>query len=107
MTKNWKWWAAAIGGLLVTVGTLLTYLGGGTPPRPPEPPPETRPASPDGWKPDIAPLAVQEVLRSLPDNLERQFNLAPDVAEAIGITVDAALNDVADGLSLFANDVDG
>jgi len=40
-------------------------------------------------------------LRALPDNLERQFNLAPDVVEAIERAIDAQLDSLADGLELL------
>lgn len=36
-----------------------------------------------------------QALRSLPDNLERKFNLAPNVTEEIEKTIDAVLTDLA------------
>lgn len=43
-------------------------------------------------------------LRSLPDTLERKYNLAPDVVEHIQLTVDEMLNTVAQGLELFVSE---
>ena len=44
---------------------------------------------------------LSQSLRSLPDELERKHGLAPDVLVRIETTIDAALNDAADKLSLF------
>ena len=38
---------------------------------------------------------LTQSLRSIPDNVERTLSLPPDVVEAIGIQIDAALSEVA------------
>lgn len=49
---------------------------------------------------------LAQAMRSLPDNLERKFNLATEVAEEVEKVIDATLADVAEGLSMFtAEDV--
>ena len=64
----------------------------------------------------VARAAVQEAsatllaelgqsLRSLSDNLERKFNMAPDIAEEVGKVIDEALANVAAGMEIFAGDV--
>lgn len=45
---------------------------------------------------------MAQALRSLPDNLERQFALAPEVVEAIAEQCDAALADLSVGLRKMA-----
>lgn len=47
---------------------------------------------------------LAQSLRSLPDNLERKFNVAPDVAEEIEKVIDASLADVSEGLSMFTTE---
>lgn len=47
---------------------------------------------------------LAQSLRSLPDNLERKFNLPPEVAEQIERVIDASLADVSDGLSMFTSE---
>lgn len=49
--------------------------------------------------------SLAQSLRSLPDNLERKFNLSPEAALAVSDVIDAALSDVADGLEMFSGDV--
>ena len=41
-------------------------------------------------------------LRSLPDTIERKFNVPTDVLQLIEAAIDDALNEVADTLALFA-----
>lgn len=48
--------------------------------------------------------SLAQSLRGIPDNLERKFHLAPDVAEDIERVINAALGDVADGLGMFTED---
>ena len=38
-------------------------------------------------------------LRSLPDSLERKFNLKPDVVTEISLTIDEALNNISTGMA--------
>lgn len=45
---------------------------------------------------------MAQALRSLPDNLERQFALPPEVVEAISEQCDAALADLSVGLRKMA-----
>lgn len=47
---------------------------------------------------------LTQAIRSIPDNLERQFGLAPDVLTAIGEAHDAALAEVASQLKMFLRD---
>lgn len=47
--------------------------------------------------------ALAQSLRSLPDNLERKFNLPPDIVVEITYTIDATLSDIADGMALFSD----
>lgn len=42
--------------------------------------------------------AVAQALRSIPDNLERKLGLDPDVAERVGIMIDATMSDLAEEL---------
>ena len=44
-------------------------------------------------------------LRSMADNLERKFNLPPNVVADISLTIDEALNNVANGMQMFAADI--
>jgi hypothetical protein len=48
--------------------------------------------------------ALAQGMRSIPDNLERKFNLPGDVAEEVGRVIDASLADVSEGLALFTTD---
>lgn len=48
--------------------------------------------------------SLAQSLRGIPDNLERKFNLPPDVAEDIERVINAALGDVAEGLCMFTDD---
>ncbi|MFZ6767776.1 DUF1441 family protein [Undibacterium sp. Di26W] len=41
---------------------------------------------------------VSQTLRSIPDNLERQLNLAPEVAEQVGIQIDEVMGLLAEEL---------
>lgn len=45
---------------------------------------------------------VSQALRSLPDMLERQHNLPPEVLQVVENTIDEVLNQAADSLALFA-----
>lgn len=47
---------------------------------------------------------LAQSLRSLPDNLERKYALAPETAESIERDIDSALADVAAGLALFTDE---
>lgn len=47
---------------------------------------------------------LAQSLRSLPDNLERKFNLSPDVAQEIEKVIDASLADVSEGLAMFTDE---
>lgn len=48
--------------------------------------------------------SLAQSLRSLPDNLERKFHLAPDVAAEVEAVIDGSLADVASGLEMFSSD---
>jgi phage terminase Nu1 subunit (DNA packaging protein) len=39
--------------------------------------------------------ALAQTLRSVPDNLERKLGVAPEVAQEVGMLIDAALDEVA------------
>ena len=39
--------------------------------------------------------ALSQTLRSVPDNLERTLGLSPDIAQEVGLQIDAALDDMA------------
>jgi phage terminase Nu1 subunit (DNA packaging protein) len=43
-----------------------------------------------------------QTMRSMPDAIERRLGVEPKVAETIGEMIDAALNELADGLNLMA-----
>ena len=45
--------------------------------------------------------AVAQSLRSLPDTLERKLNIAPEVAELIGVEIDATLDSLAEDFALM------
>jgi len=47
---------------------------------------------------------LAQSLRGIPDNLERKFNLAPDVAEAIERVINATLADISDGMAMFTGE---
>lgn len=47
---------------------------------------------------------LTQAIRSIPDNLERQFKLAPEVLDAISEAHDAALNQVAEQLRMMAGE---
>lgn len=49
-------------------------------------------------------LAVLSQVRSIPDNCERQFALAPEVVELMQQTIDASLNEVATALKAMAGE---
>jgi phage terminase Nu1 subunit (DNA packaging protein) len=40
-------------------------------------------------------------LRSVPDSLERKLNASPELTEAVGREIDAALNDLADAFEML------
>ena len=48
--------------------------------------------------------SLAQSLRGIPDNLERRFSLAPEVAEDIERVINASLSDVAEGLGMFTDD---
>jgi phage terminase Nu1 subunit (DNA packaging protein) len=39
--------------------------------------------------------ALAQTMRSVPDNLERKLGVAPEVAQEVGVLIDAALDEVA------------
>jgi phage terminase Nu1 subunit (DNA packaging protein) len=45
---------------------------------------------------------LAQALRTIPDTLERKYNLSPEVAEAIGTDIDHALDTVASMFELMA-----
>lgn len=47
---------------------------------------------------------LAQALRSLPDTLERKFNLQPEIAERIGIEIDTALDGAAEDLRMFGGE---
>lgn len=47
---------------------------------------------------------LAQSLRGIPDNLERKFNLRPEVAEAIERVINASLADISDGMSMFTSE---
>lgn len=47
---------------------------------------------------------LAQSMRGIPDNLERKFHLAPDVAEEVEKVIDASLADVAEGLAMFTSE---
>ena len=50
-------------------------------------------------------LAVlTQSLRSIPDNLEREFSLKPEVAEAIAVQIDSALAEIAGAFKAMTNE---
>lgn len=48
--------------------------------------------------------ALAQSLRSLPDNLERKFNLPPETAEEVERVIDGTLSDVSRGLEMFTSE---
>ena len=53
--------------------------------------------------------ALSQTLRSVPDNLERTLGITPELAQEVGVQIDAALDDVAnrfEELTLQANEVE-
>ena len=53
--------------------------------------------------------ALSQTLRSVPDNLERTLGVTPELAQEVGVQIDAALDDVAnrfEELTLQANAVE-
>jgi phage terminase Nu1 subunit (DNA packaging protein) len=47
--------------------------------------------------------ALAQALRSLPDNLERKFNMPPDQVAEVTEVIDATLSDIADGMAIFSD----
>lgn len=43
-------------------------------------------------------------MRSIPDNLERKFNLSPEAAEFVESVINSVLADVAEGLAIFSTE---
>lgn len=50
--------------------------------------------------------SMAQTLRSIPDNVERRLGVSPDVAEAIGLAIDEALNGLADEFALMSGDTE-
>ena len=48
--------------------------------------------------------SLAQTLRSIPDNLERKLNLAPDIAEAVEREIDSALSDISDDMAKFTTE---
>ena len=48
---------------------------------------------------------LSQGLRSLPDTLERECGLAPDVLDMVDAVINSALSEVAESLALFTGDV--
>jgi phage terminase Nu1 subunit (DNA packaging protein) len=48
--------------------------------------------------------SIAQTLRSLPDTLERRVNLSPEVAELVGVEIDAVLEGLGDELRMLAGD---
>jgi phage terminase Nu1 subunit (DNA packaging protein) len=46
-------------------------------------------------------------LRSIPDALERELNLSPEIADRIGVMIDSALNDCAESFEMMTGPVIG
>lgn len=51
--------------------------------------------------------SLSQSLRSIPDNLERKFHLAADIAEQVEMVINATLADFSDGLSMFTDETVG
>lgn len=49
-------------------------------------------------------LALAQSLRGIPDNLERKFNLSPEVAQEVEKVINAALADLGESLAMFTNE---
>lgn len=49
---------------------------------------------------------IAQTLRSLPDTLERKFNLPPDVTEKIGETIDMQLESISKDLEMLTSGED-
>jgi phage terminase Nu1 subunit (DNA packaging protein) len=47
---------------------------------------------------------LSQALRSLPDNLERKFNLSPDVLQHIAREIDSLTDDMAQDLAMFTDE---
>jgi len=47
---------------------------------------------------------LTQTLRSIPDNLELEFSLAPEVVERMGAQIDAALDEAAKAFRAMTND---
>jgi phage terminase Nu1 subunit (DNA packaging protein) len=50
---------------------------------------------------------LAQALRSVPDALEREANLAPEIAERVGVMIDSALDDLADTFEMMTGPVRG
>ena len=48
---------------------------------------------------------LAQALRSIPDALERELNLDPEVAERVGAMIDGALDDCAKSFEMMSGDV--
>lgn len=48
--------------------------------------------------------SLVQTLRAVPDNLERRLGIAPEVAQAVGEMIDAALDTLADEFEMMTSD---
>lgn len=48
--------------------------------------------------------ALTQTLRSVPDNLERTKGLPPEICDAIGVSIDEALADIANQFKMLSGD---
>jgi phage terminase Nu1 subunit (DNA packaging protein) len=49
-------------------------------------------------------LALAQSLRGIPDNLERKFNLSPEIAQEIEKVINASLADLGESLAMFTTE---
>ena len=50
--------------------------------------------------------SLVQTLRSIPDNLERRLGVSPELAQAVGEMIDAALDTVADEFELMTSNAE-
>lgn len=48
---------------------------------------------------------LAQALRSIPDALERELNLPPDVAERVGLMIDSSLDDLASSFEMMTGPI--
>lgn len=48
---------------------------------------------------------LAQALRSIPDALERELNLSPEIAERVGAMIDSSLDDLADSFEMMTGPV--